>query len=113
MTTIEATGLKMDVKRRVFEADGHFTEIVDYSVSIAESMSGTPLPATGIRFGLGFEGSITGSFEGTLSGVCYLDVRADCSAPWSVTLWGRVVDTVAVTAQGCGGGGGSARLLCP
>jgi len=77
MATIEAPGEKIAVGDLVYEAEGHFTEIVDYGMSLEESMSGKPLPAAGIKLDVAFEGTVTGLLEGTFSGVDYLYTRAD------------------------------------
>ncbi len=77
MAATEAPGEKIEPGQLLGEAEARFTEIVDYGVSMEEAMSGKPLPATGIRFDLGFEGTMTGLIEGTISGVGYLYVRAD------------------------------------
>ena len=77
MATIEVPDVKIEPGQLVFEAVARFTEIVDYGVSMEEAMSGEPLPATGIRYDLAFEGTAAGLIEGTITGVGYLYLRAD------------------------------------
>ncbi len=61
----------------VYEADGRFTDVVDYGVAYEDWVSGKPLPAAGQRFDLTWEGTVTGLLEGTLRGVEYSCARAD------------------------------------
>ncbi len=77
MATIEAPGEKIAVGDLVYEADGRFTEFVDYGVAFEDWVSGEPLPAAGHRFDMTWEGTVTGLLEGTLSGVEYSYTRAD------------------------------------
>ncbi len=63
----------------VYEAEIHFTDIVDYGVGIDAISSPSPdLPPAGVRFDYAFEGTLQGPrLRGTIAGTDYLYVRAD------------------------------------
>ncbi|MFN0092347.1 MAG: DUF3237 family protein [Acidimicrobiales bacterium] len=59
---------------------GHFavTSVVEYGASLQMVATGAEaVPACGLRVDVGFEGAVSGRINGTLSGVDYLDIRAD------------------------------------
>ena len=63
----------------IYEAEIHFTGIVDYGVNMEALSSGkVAVPLTGARFDQTFEGSLHGpKLSGKISGTDYLYVRAD------------------------------------
>lgn len=63
----------------IYEADIHFTEMVEYGVSMEAISSGKiPLPLEGARFDQVFEGELHGpKLRGKISGTDHLYVRAD------------------------------------
>jgi hypothetical protein len=63
----------------IYEAEIHFTGIVDYGVSMeALSSRKVAVPLAGARFDQTFEGSLHGpKLSGKISGTDYLHVRAD------------------------------------
>jgi hypothetical protein len=63
----------------IYEAEIHFTGIVDYGVSMETLSSGkVAVPLAGARFDQTFEGNLHGpKLSGKISGTDYLYVRAD------------------------------------
>jgi hypothetical protein len=63
----------------IYEAEIHFTGIVDYGVSMEAVSSGmVAVPLAGARFDQTFEGVLHGpKLSGKISGTDYLNVRAD------------------------------------
>lgn len=74
----------------IYTAEIHFTDIVDYGISMEEISSGTiPVPPEGARFDQTFEGFLDGSrLRGWITGTDYLNVRAD--GLFQLHLHGRV-----------------------
>jgi hypothetical protein len=63
----------------LYDVTAHFTKVTEYGVSLAAVVSGqvAPMPA-GARFDVAFEGISRGpKLIGTISGVDYVQVRAD------------------------------------
>jgi hypothetical protein len=63
----------------IYEAEIHFTDVVDYGVSMEALTSGrAAVPLAGARFDQTFEGMLRGPrLSGGISGTDYLTVRAD------------------------------------
>ena len=62
----------------VYEYKARFTKIVEYGVDTAEIMAGRVAPPPeGARFDAHFEAVCTGKIAGTLTGIDYLNIRAD------------------------------------
>ena len=69
----------LTVGELLYEAEIHFTKVVDYGVSIESISSGDiGIPPEGARFDQTFHGDLRGPrLNGTISGIDYLYVRAD------------------------------------
>ncbi len=63
----------------LYEVTADFTGVTEFGASMADILSGqAPPPPEGARFDVAFEGSITGpKLNGTLTGVDYINIRAD------------------------------------
>ena len=63
----------------IYEAEIHFTDVVDYGVGMDALTSGSvAVPLTGARFDQTFEGTLNGPrLSGRIAGTDYLYVRAD------------------------------------
>ena len=63
----------------LYEAEIHFTNVIEYGVNIGLISSGeAPLPLEGARFDYDFQGDLHGPrLRGTVSGTDYMNVRAD------------------------------------
>lgn len=60
--------------------EGHFavTSVVEYGASLQMVTTGAaPIPASGFRIDVGFEGPVTGRISGSLRGVDYLEIGPD------------------------------------
>ncbi|MEJ2559212.1 MAG: DUF3237 family protein [Anaerolineae bacterium] len=71
--------LDLSASELVYEAEIHFTGMVDYGVSMEALSSGKmAIPSAGARFDQTFEGMLHGpKLSGKISGTDYLYVRAD------------------------------------
>ncbi len=69
------------VGERLYEATVTFTGATEFGVSMEALSSGkVPPPPEGARFDVAFAGSLRGArLNGTVTGVDYLSVRADCA----------------------------------
>lgn len=76
---LEMNPLTSGVGELLYEAEIHFTNIVEYGVSIEQIASGsTPLPPEGVRFDYPFQGVLRGPrLSGSIAGTDYMNIRAD------------------------------------
>lgn len=62
----------------LFEEEVLLTDYVEYGFSLQDLVNGQPIPATGARFDIHFEGDLSGDkVNGKIKGIDYLEVRAD------------------------------------
>src|SRR4029450_12780523 len=62
----------------LFDARLHFTGIVEYGYTLAQSAAGVPIPELGARFDVFFEGEIRGPrLNGQIKGVDYVSLSPD------------------------------------
>jgi hypothetical protein len=63
---------------KIYEYDLTVTRVTDYGVTLEAILSGkSPIPPQGARIDVAFEGHATGRLAGRVSGVDYLQIRAD------------------------------------
>lgn len=93
---------------QLYEYTAHFTEVVEYGVSMEALLSGqAPPPPEGARFDISFEGPVFGpKVSGSIKGVDYLEVRADGRFQLHIHAVITTDDgtTIAVAADGVGMG---------
>ncbi|KAB7530284.1 DUF3237 family protein [Flagellimonas olearia] len=71
--TLEKTDLAL-----LFEEQVVLSDFVEYGFSMQDLVNGEPIPTEGARFDIYFEGDLIGEkINGKISGVDYLEVRAD------------------------------------
>lgn len=70
---LEKTDLEL-----LFEEQVTLTDFVEYGFSLQDVMEGKPIPKSGARFDIYFEGDVLGDkINGKITGVDYLEIRAD------------------------------------
>jgi hypothetical protein len=68
----------MPVSEQLYTATMHHTQVVDYGYSVEDLAGGRPIPPSGARIDIAFEGRIDGpNLKGTIVGVDFGSLRAD------------------------------------
>ncbi len=99
---------------KLFDYDMNVTKAEDTGISLQQILSGTPIPKEGARIDVYFEGIISGRVNGHISGIDYIDIRAD--GRMSLNIFARVETSdgahIAVKATGVAisNGDGTAQI---
>ena len=95
---------KIEVGELIYELNLNITGMIDFGINFEALIGGEiPPPPEGARFDIAFEGNASGEkINGTVSGVDYLNMRADGRTDLNVYLTITTDDGQNIACQVCG-----------